>query len=165
VIACDEPGELGDGVREVLGQRTRAAGLEEREQPAVVPKLIASGLLREALPQHVTFLAIVAHDRGRVVHLVGERDAQDRVVVDIGQMSKIATLTLDPGLRRVRVIHGVAAGLDDRGDASAEAPTDPFKHRPPAAVLDRVVQHCGDCLILIAPVLDHQSSDHQQMGE
>jgi hypothetical protein len=50
VVARDQPRELPDGPPEILRQRSRSAALEEREQPAVVPELIACGLLGEPLP-------------------------------------------------------------------------------------------------------------------
>jgi hypothetical protein len=67
----------------------------------------------------VPFLAIVTHDRARVVNLVSERHTQDRVVFDFRQVGKIAALALDPSLRRIQ-IDSVRAALDDGSDARAE---------------------------------------------
>ena len=59
--------------------------------------------------------------------LVGERHAQDRVVVHRREMTQVAALVLDP----------------PSGGS--------LEHRTPAAVFDRMVEHGRDRPVLIAP--------------
>jgi hypothetical protein len=151
-------------VLQVFGQWSWPPFAEELDQLTVVPELVTGGAGREPLPQRVSVLAVIADDRAGVVNLVGEGHEQHAVVLYLRQMGQVATLALDP--RRLRVlVDRVRAALDDRGDPLAEAIADPVEHRPPAPVLDRVVKHRRNRLVLIAPLLEHQARDDEQMRE
>ena len=97
------------------------------------------------------------------MHLIRQRHPQHRVVADLWKVFEVSAFTGDPRLVGI-CVDRVRAPLDDRGDPGPEAARDPREQRPATAVLDRVVQHRGDRLILIAATLKHQAGDHQQMG-
>ena len=104
------------------------------------------------------------HNRPRVVHLVRQRHPQDRILADIGKVLQVAPLPLDPRLRRVTVDR-VRAPLDDGCDRLPEAALDPLQHRPAATVLDRIVKHRANRLILVAAVLEHQTGHDEQVRQ
>lgn len=97
--------------------------------------------------------------------LVGERDAQDRVVVHRREMTQVAALALDPPSGRVPVDR-IGASRDDRRDPRAErrAVRSSIGRPPPSSteswsMADRLV------LIAIAPVPEDEPGDHQQMRQ
>lgn len=110
------------------------------------------------------FLPVVANQGTGVVDLVGERDPQHSIIADLRQVLEISSLSLDPRLIGIAA-DVVRAAFDDRRNAGAEAPLDSFKQRPSAAVLDRVVQHRGDRILLIAAVLEHQAANDEQVRQ
>jgi hypothetical protein len=98
------------------------------------------------------------------VHLVGKCDAERSVVVDGGEVGDIRGLALAPAPRVVRV-EAVRAGFDEVGDTRAEPRSDAIEHRSPSGILGRVVEQRGDRLVLVAPVLEHEPRDDEQVGE
>jgi hypothetical protein len=86
------------------------------------------------------------------------------LVVDRLQVGQVAALALDPWLDRLTV-DGVRAALDDLRDVRPERSGDPVQQGPAAAILDRVVKHRRDRLILVATVLDHQTRDDEQVRQ
>ena len=73
-VARDQRPELVDGSPEIFGQRAGSISLEEVQQLAVVPKLVCSGLLREALPQGVPLPPVVDFEDPRPGRQVPQGD-------------------------------------------------------------------------------------------
>lgn len=95
--------------------------------------------------------------------LVGEHDAKYAIVVDVGQMGDVGGLALAPAAPVAEGIQSVRAGGDDLCHARAEIALDPLELRCTAGVLDAVVEHRGDRLILAAAILEHEARDDEQV--
>ncbi len=67
--------------------------------------------------------------------------------------------------RRLGDLVSVSAAVDDLGHAVPEAPANLIEQRPPALVLDSVVQQRGDRLVFVASRLQHQRANRQQMSD
>ena len=111
----------GVGLGELLELRERRAGVlderssvpraEELHEGAVVPQSWSSTVLfGKAVPEGMALGPVVTDNRARVVDLVGERDAQRRLVGDVGQMRNVARLALAPGAG-VLAVEAVGAPL------------------------------------------------------
>ena len=139
-----------------------AAGGERLVQLAVVPADRRAGAGAEAVPERLAERAVVEQDRARVVELVGERDAQ---LVRLLVGDRLEVLGLAPAPRRLGLALAVGVRLDDPRDVVAELVADALEHRPPAAVLDRVVQQRADRLGLAPAHLEHERRDAEQVRD
>jgi hypothetical protein len=92
------------------------------------------------------------------VDLVGQRDKQGALGLGT-QPFDVLRLPVEP--RRLGRLESVAARFDDGGNGGAEARVDVGEPGRAATVLGRVVQECGDCLVLAPAGVDYERTDAQ----
>ena len=125
----------------------------------MVPGLpIAAGI--ESCPRGLAEALEIDRDRAQVVELVGDRDAQDRFRL-AGEPPQVGLLARSPCW--LRVFKGVGQAVDDHRDHRTEPSTDLIQRRLPALILRPIVEQCGDCLVLVAAVLERQAAHGEQM--
>jgi hypothetical protein len=97
------------------------------------------------------------------VDLVGQSDAQHAVVVDVRQVGDVGRLALPPAALVLDRVKRVRAGGHDLGHALTEVAPQALEQLAPAAVLDAVVEHRRNRLVLVAAVLEHEARDDEQV--
>ena len=120
---------------------------------------------REALNRAKSFVqrAVVGQDGASIVELVSSGDTED-----LGRRGlpvfEVPLFPRTPRRLLAKYVRAAAGGLDYAGDFRAELNADLCEASLAALILHRVVEQCGDCLVLVAAEMSHRLLNLAERG-